>query len=85
MGRTRRRRAGLATPHEVRADFTGISVCMHVSGLSVTRGVADRRAARRLGRRRTRAGLRGAGEPVCQHLRSRLSEHGGRAAVVRAT
>ena len=65
-------------------DFRGVSVCMHVRGLQRDSGVHDCRASARHCGGGATPRLRGAGEPVCQHLRARVPALGRRAAALRA-
>ena len=79
-GRTRDR--SHPPPSRVGEDFAGVTVCMHVRDLSVTAASMIAELPDGLGDGCAPARLRGAREPVRQHLRPRLSpQHEGPATV----
>ena len=69
-------------PARIGEDFSGVSICMHVRGLSVTAASMIAELPLGIGGRRAAARLRGAGESMCQHLRPGLPPHGRRPAAV---
>ena len=57
-------------PGGVGEDFSGVSVCMHVRGRSVTAGSMIAELPSRISDGAPLPRLRGPGQPVCQHLRA---------------
>ena len=71
-------------PPRVGEDFSGVSVCMHVRGRSVTAASMIAELPRGIAEGAPLRVYVAPGQPVCQHLRARVPALGRRAAAVRA-